>query len=174
MRFRISALWTIFRSSSGETIRVYDLKQGDSYSVSELTTKREASSGDVLASIVNAVTGSADESVLPAGFSLVSRKAGGEEQSGTGNTIEGKIVTLVDGEIPASNKLEFTNNYSASPVKLDAQNGLSAKKVLEGRDWADGDSFTVQNLEITVSELSAYRVSFLTVRQCDLCLDCEQ
>ena len=129
---------------AGETIRVYDLKQGDSYSVSELTTKREASSGDVLASIVNAVTGSADESVLPAGFSLVSRKAGGEEQSGTGNTIEGKIVTLVDGEIPASNKLEFTNNYSASPVKLDAQNGLSAKKVLEGRDWVDGDSFTVQ------------------------------
>lgn len=129
---------------AGETIRVYDLKQGDSYSVSELTTKSEASSGDVLASIVNAVTGSADESVLPAGFSLVSRKAGGEEQSGTGNTIEGKIVTLVDGEIPASNKLEFTNNYSASPVKLDAQNGLSAKKVLEGRDWADGDSFTVQ------------------------------
>lgn len=129
---------------AGETIRVYDLKQGDSYSVSELTTKREASSGDVLASIVNAVTGSADESVLPAGFSLVRRKAGGEEQSGTGNTIEGKIVTLVDGEIPASNKLEFTNNYSASPVKLDAQNGLSAKKVLEGRDWADGDSFTVQ------------------------------
>lgn len=129
---------------AGETIRVYDLKQGDSYSVSELTTKSEASSGDVLASIVNAVTGSADESVLPAGFSLVSRKAGGEEQSGTGNTIEGKIVTLVDGEIPASNKLEFTNNYSASPVKLDAQNSLSAKKVLEGRDWVDGDSFTVQ------------------------------
>lgn len=129
---------------AGETIRVYDLKKGDSYSVSELTTKDEESSGNVLASIVNTVTGSADESVLPAGFSLVSRKAGGEEQSGTGNTIEGKIAALVDGEIPASNKLEFTNNYSASPVKLDAQNGLSAKKVLEGRDWADGDSFTVQ------------------------------
>lgn len=129
---------------AGETIRVYGLKKGGSYSVSELTTKGEASSGNVLASIVNAVTGSADESVLPAGFSLVSRKAGGEEQSGIGNTIEGKIAALVDGEIPASNKLEFTNNYSASPVKLDAQNGLSAKKVLEGRDWADGDSFTVQ------------------------------
>lgn len=129
---------------AGETIRVYGLKKGGSYSVSELTTKGEASSGNVLASIVNAVTGSADESVLPAGFSLVSRKVGGEEQSGTGNTIEGKIVALVDGEIPASNKLEFTNNYSASPVKLDAQNGLSAKKVLEGRGWADGDSFTVQ------------------------------
>lgn len=124
----------------GETIRVYDLKKGDNYSVSELTTKGEASSGNVLASIVNAVTGSADESVLPAGFSLVSRKAGGKEQSGTGNTITGKIVALEDGKIPASNKLEFTNNYSVNPVK----NGLSAKKVLEGRNWADGDSFTVQ------------------------------
>lgn len=126
---------------AGETIRVYDLKQGDKYSVSELTTKGEASNGDVLASIVNTVTGSADESVLPAGFSLVKRKVGGEEQSGTGNTIEGKIVALVDGKIPASNKLEFTNNYSASSVTL---SGLSAKKVLEGRNWADGDAFTAQ------------------------------
>lgn len=129
---------------AGETIRVYGLKKGASYSVSELTTKREASNGDVLASIVNTVTGSAEESVLPAGFSLVSRKVGGKEQSGTGNTIEGKIAALVDGEIPASNKLEFTNNYSASSVTLDAQNRLGAKKVLEGRDWADGDSFTVR------------------------------
>ena len=129
---------------AGETIRVYDLKQGDKYSVSELTTKGEASSGNVLASIVNTVTGSADESVLPAGFSLVKRKVGGEEQSGTGNTIEGKIVALAGGKIPASNKLEFINNYSASSVTLKAKDGLSAKKVLEGRDWADGDSFTAQ------------------------------
>lgn len=129
---------------AGETIRVYDLKQGDSYSVSELTTKGEESSGNVLASIVNTVTGSADESVLPAGFSLVSRKAGGEEQPGTGNTITGKIVALEDGKIPADNKLEFTNNYSASSVTLEAKDGLSAKKMLEGRDWADGDSFTAQ------------------------------
>lgn len=129
---------------AGETIRVYDLKQGDKYSVSELTTKGEASNGDVLASIVNTVTGSADESVLPAGFSLVKRKVGGEEQSGTGNTIEGKIVALAGGQIPAENTLEFTNNYSANRVTLEAKNGLSAKKVLEGRDWADGDSFTVR------------------------------
>lgn len=129
---------------AGETIRVYGLKRGGSYSVSELTTKREASNGDILASIVNTVTGSADESVLPAGFSLVSRKVGGKEQSGTGNTIEGKIVALAGGQILADNTLEFTNNYSAKPVTLDAQNRLGAKKVLEGRDWADGDSFTVQ------------------------------
>lgn len=129
---------------AGETIRVYGLKKGASYSVSELTTKREASNGDVLASIVNTVTGSADESVLPAGFSLVSRKVGGKEQPGTGNTIEGKIVALAGGQIPADNTLEFTNNYSAKPVTLDAQNRLGAKKVLEGRDWADGDTFIVQ------------------------------
>lgn len=125
---------------AGETIRVYDLKQGDSYSVNELTTKGEESSGNVLASIVNTVTGSADESVLPAGFSLVRRMVGGEKQSGTGNTITGSIAALVDGKIPASNTLEFINKYSVSPVK----NGLSAKKVLEGRNWADGDAFTVQ------------------------------
>lgn len=129
---------------AGETIRVYDLKKDDSYSVSELTTKGEESSGNVLASIVNTVTGSADESVLPAGFRLVSRKAGGQEQAGPGNTITGSIAALVDGKIPASNKLEFINNYSASSVTLDAQNGLKAKKVLEGRSWADGDTFTAQ------------------------------
>lgn len=126
---------------AGETIRVYDLQKDDNYSVSELTTKGEESGGNVLASIVNTVTGSADDSVLPAGFSLVSRKAGGVEQSGAGNTIEGKIVALVDGKIPASNKLEFVNNYSASSV---TQNALSVKKVLNGRDWNDSDTFTVQ------------------------------
>ena len=129
---------------AGETIRVYDLMQGDSYSVSELTTKGEESSGNVLASIVNTVTGSADESVLPAGFRLVSRRAGGEEQSGTGNTITGTIAALVGGNIPASNKLEFTNNYSASSVTLDAKDRLSVKKRLNGRNWNDSDTFTVQ------------------------------
>ncbi len=39
---------------------------------------------------------------------------------------------------------------------------------------ARGDFFAVQNLEITVSDLSAYRVSFITVRQCDVCLGCAQ
>ena len=129
---------------AGETIRVYDLKQGDKYSVSELTTKGESASGNVLANIVNTVTGSADESVLPAGFRLVSRKAGGQEQLGTGNAIEGTIAALVDGNIPESNKLEFTNSYSASSVTLAAKDGLSVKKELQGRNWNDSDTFTVQ------------------------------
>ena len=129
---------------AGETIRVYDLKKDDKYSVSELTTKGEESNGNVLASIVNTVTGSADESVLPAGFRLVSRRAGGEEQSGTGSTITGKIGKLEGGEIPKSNKLEFTNNYSAGSVTLAAKDGLSVKKRLNGRNWNDSDTFTVQ------------------------------
>lgn len=129
---------------AGETIRVYDLKKGDEYSVSELTTKGESASGNVLANIVNTVTGSANESVLPAGFSLVERKAGGVKQAGTGNTITGKIAALEGGEIPASNKLEFINNYSASSVTLDAKDRLSVKKRLNGRDWNDSDTFTVQ------------------------------
>lgn len=129
---------------AGETIRVYDLKQGDKYSVSELTTKGESASGNVLANIVNTVTGSADESVLPAGFSLVSRQAGGEEQFGTGNTITGTIDALLGGEIPASNRLEFTNNYSASSVTLEGKDFLEVKKELIGRDWTDDDTFTVK------------------------------
>ena len=129
---------------AGETIRVYDLKKGDSYSVSELTTKGEASSGNVLASIVNTVTGSADESVLPAGFSLVRREVGGKKQSGTGNTITGSIVALANGQIPADNTLEFTNNYSADSITLEAENSLSVEKALKGRNWADSDTFTVQ------------------------------
>lgn len=129
---------------AGETIRVYDLKKGDRYSVSELTTKGEESSGNVLASIVNTVTGSAGESVLPAGFSLVSRMAGGQEQSGPGSTITGTIAALEGGEIPASNKLEFTNNYSASSVKLEGKDLLKVEKKLIGRDWTDDDTFTVK------------------------------
>lgn len=104
---------------AGETIRVYDLKQGDSYSVSELTTKGEESSGNVLASIVNTVTGSADESALPAGFSLYRRKVGGKEQSGTGNTITGEIVAIANGQIPADNTLEFINKYSVISVPVE-------------------------------------------------------
>ena len=129
---------------AGETIRVYGLKKGDEYSVSELTTKGESASGNVLANIVNTVTGSANESVLPAGFSLVERKAGGVKQAGTGNTITGKIAALEGGEIPASNKLEFTNNYSASSVTLEGKDFLEVKKELIGRDWTDDDTFTVK------------------------------
>ena len=135
---------------AGETIRVYDLKQGDKYSVSELTTKGEASSGNVLASIVNTVTGSADESVLPAGFSLVSRKAGGEEQFGTGNSITGEIVAIANGQIPADNTLEFTNKYSVISVPVEKKWVGPAAEKATVRLLADGKP-TGDSIELSKS-----------------------
>ena len=68
---------------------------------------------------------------------------------------------------------DFTEFFD---IKLESDSVSVGGWVMEqlNRVPTKGDSFAVQNLEITVSELSAYRVSFLTVRQCDLCLDCEQ
>ena len=68
---------------------------------------------------------------------------------------------------------DFTEFFD---IKLESDSVSVGGWVMEqlNRVPTKGDSFVVQNLEITVSELSAYRVSFLTVRQCDLCLDCEQ
>ena len=68
---------------------------------------------------------------------------------------------------------DFTEFFD---IKLESDSVSVGGWVMEqlNRVPVKGDSFAVQNLEITVSELSAYRVSFLTVRQCDLCLDCEQ
>lgn len=124
---------------AGEAIRVYDLKQGDSYSVSELTTKGEESSGNVLTSIVNTVTGSADESALPAGFSLYRRKVGGKEQSGTGNTITGEIVAIANGQIPADNTLEFINKYSVISVPVEKKWVGPAAAKATVRLLADGE-----------------------------------
>ena len=61
-------------------------------------------------------------------------------------------------------------------VKLESDSVSVGGWVMEqlNRVPIKGDSFTAQNLEITVSDLSAYRVSFITVRQCDVCLTCEQ
>ena len=142
---------------AGEAIRVYDLKQGDSYSVSELTTKGEESSGNVLASIVNTVTGSADESALPAGFSLYRRKVGGKEQSGTGNTIMGKIVATANGQIPADNTLEFINKYSVISVPVEKKWVGPAAEKATVRLLADGKA-TGDPIEL--SESNGWKGSF--------------
>ena len=61
-------------------------------------------------------------------------------------------------------------------VKLESDSVSVGGWVMEqlNRVPIKGDSFTAQNLEITVSDLSAYRVSFITVRQCGVCLACAQ
>ena len=61
-------------------------------------------------------------------------------------------------------------------VKLESDSVSVGGWVMEqlNRVPSKGDSFAVQNLEITVSELSAYRVSSITVKQYDPILECAQ
>ena len=76
----------------------------------------------------------------------------------------------VDCSVSLEDFMEFFD------VKLESDSVSVGGWVMEqlNRVPIKGDSFAVQNLEITVSDLSAYRVSFITVRQCGVCLTCEQ
>lgn len=104
-----------------ETIRVYGLAKGDNYTVQELTGTDK----------------------MPAGFTLTKRERGGNALSGEGDSISGTIAKQkADGTLADANKLVFTNTYSVkSPVTL--TNAFWAQKVLQGRDWKDGDSFKI-------------------------------
>lgn len=107
--------------TAGQTIRVYGLAEHDAYTVQELTG-----------------TGK-----MPAGFTLTKREQGGNALSGEGNSISGTIAKQnADGTLADANKLVFTNTYSVkSPVTL--TNAFWAQKVLQGRDWKDGDNFKI-------------------------------
>ena len=76
----------------------------------------------------------------------------------------------VDCSVSLEDFMEFFD------VKLESDSVSVGGWVMEqlNRVPGKGDSFAVQNLEITVSELSAYRVSFITVKQCDPILECAQ
>ena len=76
----------------------------------------------------------------------------------------------VDCSVSLEDFMEFFD------VKLESDSVSVGGWVMEqlNRVPIKGDSFAVQNLEITVSDLSAYRVSFITVRQCGVCLACAQ
>lgn len=107
--------------TAGQTIRVYGLAEHDAYTVQELTGTDK----------------------MPAGFTLTKREQGGNALSGEGNSISGTIAKQsADGTLADDNKLVFTNTYSVkSPVTL--TNAFWAQKVLQGRDWKDGDSFKI-------------------------------
>ena len=107
--------------TAGQTIRVYGLDEHDAYTVQELT----------------------DTDKMPAGFTLTKREQGGNALSGEGDSISGTIAKQnADGTLADANKLVFTNTYSVkSPVTL--TNAFWAQKVLQGRDWKDGDSFKI-------------------------------
>ena len=107
--------------TAGQTIRVYGLAEHDAYTVQELTGTDK----------------------MPAGFTLTKREQGGNALSGEGDSISGTIAKQnADGTLADANKLVFTNTYSVkSPVTL--TNAFWAQKVLQGRDWKDGDSFKI-------------------------------
>lgn len=107
--------------TAGQTIRVYGLAEHDAYTVQELTGTDK----------------------MPAGFTLTKREQGGNALSGEGDSISGTIAKQnADGTLADTNKLVFTNTYSVkSPVTL--TNAFWAQKVLQGRDWKDGDSFKI-------------------------------
>ena len=107
--------------TAGQTIRVYGLAEHDAYTVRELTGTDK----------------------MPAGFTLTKREQGGNALSGEGDSISGTIAKQnADGTLADAYKLVFTNTYSVkSPVTL--TNAFWAQKVLQGRDWKDGDSFKI-------------------------------
>lgn len=107
--------------TAGQTIRVYGLAEGDKYEVQELTGTGE----------------------MPGGYKLTGREKGSVSQTGEDGIIEGPIAKQnANGTLADANKLVFTNTYSVkSPVTL--TNAFWAQKVLQGRDWKDGDSFKI-------------------------------
>lgn len=107
--------------TAGQTIRVYGLSEGDKYEVQELTGTGE----------------------MPGGYKLTGREKGSVSQTGEDGIIEGPIAKQnANGTLADANKLVFTNTYSVkSPVTL--TNAFWAQKVLQGRDWKDGDSFKI-------------------------------
>ena len=130
--------------TDGQTIRVYGLAAGDFYKVEEITTRAQASEGNLLATLGTFLTQSGEKSALSNGFSLILRLRGSEQLTGEGNSIEGHLVAPSGDQTPAANQLTFVNSYSVASTTLPASQGFWAKKVLTGRDWADGDSFTLR------------------------------
>lgn len=107
--------------TADQTIRVYGLDEHDAYTVQELTGTDK----------------------MPAGFTLTKREQGGNAPSGEGDSISGTIAKQkADGTVADANKLVFTNTYSVKPP-VTLSNAFWAQKVLQGRDWKDGDSFKI-------------------------------
>lgn len=130
--------------TAGQTIHVFGLSAGDYYKVEEVTTQAQASEGDLLATLGTFLTQSGQKSALSNGFSLVRRIQGGHELAGEGNSTEGRLAAASGDQTPEANKLVFVNHYSVTSTTLPASDAFWAKKVLSGRDWSDGDSFTLR------------------------------
>ena len=90
--------------------------------------------------------------------------------------VEEKFVKLgenlyrVDCSVNLEDFMEFFD------IKLESDSISVGGWVMEqlNRVPVKGESFHVQHLEITVSDLNVHRVSFITVKQCDMTLECVQ
>ena len=82
----------------------------------------------------------------------------------------GEDIYRVDCSVSLEDFMDFFD------VKLESDSVSVGGWVMEqlNRVPVKGESFTAQRLEITVSELSAYRVSAITVKQCAAAQECPQ
>lgn len=82
----------------------------------------------------------------------------------------GENIYRVDCSVSLEDFMEFFD------IKLESDSVSVGGWVMEqlNRVPVKGESFHVQHLEITVSELSAYRVSSIIIKQCDSILECAQ
>ena len=82
----------------------------------------------------------------------------------------GEDIYRVDCSVSLEDFMDFFD------VKLESDSVSVGGWVMEqlNRVPVKGESFTAQRLEITVSELSAYRVSAITVKQCAVAQECPQ
>ena len=133
-----------FTLKDGQTLRVFGLATGDTYTIEELTTKKDPAHISNLFGLL-----AAEQNVMPDGFSFVRSKVGNNayQEGEAGRTISGTVVAnLADGSVDASNKLEFVNEYKVTPTTL--KDGFQAQKVLSGRDWGADPNGTPDAFEI--------------------------
>ena len=118
--------------TAGQTIRVYGLDEHDAYTVQELTGAGQ----------------------MPAGYKLTGRKQGATDLKDAGDSVTGKIAKQnTDGTLAESNKLVFTNTYTAEASdKLTPQ----VTKKISGTERTDKKfSFTLAATSKTKDKIDA-------------------
>ena len=99
------------------------------------------------------VVNSEEDQTPTDGFHLTNRWLGSAQyQPAAGEADDVMSCTIVSPGVDAdgtyrvdeTNQLRFVNAYEPTPATLTAQTGFTAKKVLTGRDWQEGDAFTIR------------------------------
>ncbi len=90
--------------------------------------------------------------------------------------VEEKFVKLGENMYRVDCSVNLEDFMEFFDIKLESDSISVGGWVMEqlNRVPVKGESFHVQHLEITVSELNVHRVSFITVKQCDMALECVQ